>query len=81
MSSKQKQKDAKYANLDIKTSFEIDLNQGKWTFPCARDLKQYVVRDESRYKEFNNLNELFDSVDQILSVSIFFFILSLKGNI
>ena len=81
MSSKQKQKDAKYANLDIKTSFEIDLNQGKWTFPCARDQKQYVVRDESRYKEFNNLNVLFDSVDQILSVSIFFFILSLKGNI
>ena len=81
MSSEQKQKDAKYANLDIKTSFEIDLNQGKWTFPCARDLKQYIVRDESRYKEFNNLNVLFDSVDQILSVSIFFFILSLKGNI
>ena len=81
MSSKQKQKDAKYANLDIKTSFEIDLNQGKWTFPCARDRKKYVVRDESRYKEFNNLNVLFDSVDQILSVSIFFFILSLKGNI
>ena len=76
MSKKEKEyrrNEARYANLVIKTSIEIDMNQEKWTFPCVRRLKKYVIRDKryikEKYKEFNNLEDLFDDVDKILSVS------------
>ena len=78
MSKKEKEyrrNEARYANLVIKTSIEIDMDQEKWTLPCVRRLKKYVIRDKryikEKYKEFNNLEELFDDVDKILSVSEF----------
>ena len=85
MSKKEKEyrrNEARYANLVIKTSIEIDMNQEKWTFPCVRRLKKYVIRDKrhikDKYKEFNNLEELFDDVDKILSVSAFCYVLQKK---
>ena len=88
MSNKERERrknDAKYGNLVIKTSLEIDMDQEKWTLPCCRSLKKYVVRDKryikEKYKEFNDLDALFDDVDKILSVSIFFcFFFSFKKN-
>ena len=78
MSKKEKEyrrNEARYANLVIKTSIEIDMDQEKWTLPCVRRLKKYVIRDKryikEKYKEFKNLEEFFDDVDKILSVSKF----------
>ena len=76
MSSKEKERrknDNKYGNLVIKTSIEIDMDKEKWTLPCFKNLEKYVIRDKrfikEKYKEFNNLETLFDDIDKILSVS------------
>ena len=78
MSKKEKEyikNKARYANLAIKTSIEIDMDQEKWTLPCFRSVKKYVIRDKQyireKYKEFSNIEVLFDDVDKILSVSKF----------
>ena len=69
---------ARYANLAIKTSIEIDMDQEKWTLPCFRSVKKYVIRDKQyireKYKDFSNIEVLFDDVDKILSVSKFSFL-------
>ena len=79
-----RQNDTKYGNLVIKTSIEIDMDKGKWTLPCFRSLKKYVIRDQrfikEKYKEFNNLETLFDDVDKILSVSESFFFFQKKNT-
>ena len=56
--------------MEIKTSFNIDMGKGNWSFPCCARTEGYVVREKSALKTFKNLDMFFDDTDEALSVSI-----------
>ena len=67
---KKRQETTKRAiKMEIKTSFNIDMGKGNWSFPCCAGIKEYVVREKSALKNFKNLDVFFDDTDEALSVS------------
>ena len=66
---KRKEANERAINMEIITSFNIDMGKGNWSFPCCAGIKEYVVREKSALKNFKNLDVFFDDTDEALSVS------------
>ena len=55
--------------MEIKTSFNIDMGKGSWSFPCCAGIEEYVDREKNAVEKFRNLEVFFDDTDEALSVS------------